>query len=229
LLLALFACDDASSDRDSGGDDTGEGSGTLDADADADSDGDSDADTDGDSDGDSDADTDADADLAEVEACHESARDWPLDWAELERQVLAEINARRTAGDSCPDRAGGVTAYPPMDPLEMEPHLQCAARVHTLWMAENGTMTHESPGGPIGDDLSERVQTAGYTGRGVAENIAQGHPTPEAVVEGWMGSPDGHCTSIMNSRYTIIGVGYAAVDTGSQWIGGDYWTADFGS
>ena len=108
-------------------------------------------------------------------------------------------------------------------PLTMEAHLQCAARYHSYWMAENDVFEHESPGGNLGDDPWERMTAAGYPGFGVGENIAAGYADPTSVVAGWMDS-DGHCSNILNGDATEIGVGYYA---GGSW--GTYWTQDFGS
>jgi uncharacterized protein YkwD len=219
---------DTDADADSDTDADADSDTDADADSDADADTDSDTDTDTDSDTDTDTDTDTDSDTGLVASCHTSAENWPTEWAAIELEVLDEVNARRTAGATCYNSRGDATTFAPLAPLTMNPILQCAARVHSLWMAENGTMTHESPGGPIGDTVSERLDTAGYTGRGWAENIAMGYGTPEAVVQGWMDSTSGHCTAIMGN-YSIIGVGYGFVDSGSRWGGeGDYWTLDFG-
>lgn len=162
-------------------------------------------------------------DPSSAEGCHESAENWPADWTEMEEAVFDLINARRIAGDSCNN---GANVYPPGEPLEMNPALWCAARVHSLWMAENQTMSHDSPGGPLGDTPQERFDAVGYSGWGWAENVAMGQSTPEQVVQTWMDSTAGHCDSIMGD-YAIIGVGYAFTDA-DEW-GGHYWTLDFGS
>lgn len=45
-----------------------------------------------------------------------------------------------------------------------------------------------------------------YSARG--ENIAAGQATPEAVVEAWKNSTQGHREAMLNSKYTKLGVGY---------------------
>lgn len=55
----------------------------------------------------------------------------------------------------------------------------------------------------------------GYTACG--ENIAAGHPTPEAVVQGWMNSP-GHRANILNEDFEEIGVGVKNVNGSMQWV-----------
>lgn len=54
-----------------------------------------------------------------------------------------------------------------------------------------------------------------YTACG--ENIAAGHPTPEAVVQGWMNSP-GHRANILNEDFEEIGVGVKNVNGSMQWV-----------
>jgi uncharacterized protein YkwD len=57
---------------------------------------------------------------------------------------------------------------------------------------------------------SRRMATEGFfahdTSGNIAENIAYGYPTAEAVHRGWMES-EGHRQNRMNSRYTSYGVG----------------------
>ena len=50
------------------------------------------------------------------------------------------------------------------------------------------------------------------------ENIAKGHPTEKAVIEGWLNS-EGHCKNIMSPMFKEMGA--ARVST--------YWTQEFGS
>jgi len=102
----------------------------------------------------------------------------------------------------------------------MNEELRCAARYHSMWMAEN-EYGHYSPGGALGDNHQERAYNAGFEGSYVAENIAAGYlPSARAAVDAWLSS-DGHCANIMNGMYTHTGVG--------EWIDGNYyWTQKFG-
>ena len=81
-------------------------------------------------------------------------------------------------------------------------------------MADNRYFSHTSLDGST---LGNRVDRQGYSWRTVAENIAVGYPTPEAVLDGWMNSP-GHRANILNCALVEIGVGYDRV----------YWTQNFG-
>jgi uncharacterized protein YkwD len=62
------------------------------------------------------------------------------------------------------------------------------------------------------------------------ENIAQGYPSPEDVVEGWMDS-DGHCSNIMAAAFSLIGVGYYPGEASGMGFSRDahYWTQNFGA
>lgn len=104
--------------------------------------------------------------------------------------------------------------------------LNQAAQKHTVDMAENDYFEHT---GLNGSSPSDRVTATGYQWTAVAENIAVGSSTPQAVVEGWMNS-EGHRANILNCDYREIGIGYFYLenDTGNtnyQY----YWTQVFAS
>ncbi|HSC87747.1 MAG TPA: CAP domain-containing protein, partial [Polyangiaceae bacterium] len=63
--------------------------------------------------------------------------DWPSARSEEEEQVLALVNQRRASGASC-----GGTAMPAVAPLTMDPYLRCAARLHSLDMAQRDYFSH---------------------------------------------------------------------------------------
>ncbi len=97
--------------------------------------------------------------------------------------------------------------------------LDRAAQTHTRKMAGRNMLSHELPGEA---SLGVRVRRAGYNWTGVAENVAAGYTTPQAVVRAWMRS-SGHRRNILNCRYRHIGVGYAVSNRGTP-----YWTQVFG-
>lgn len=144
---------------------------------------------------------------------------WNPSWAVLECQVLAIVNQERAKGANC--RTEGV--FGPVGPLTMEAHLRKAARLHSQDMGQRNFFAHDSPGGPNGNTVTQRINNAGYHGSSYGENIARGQKSPTEVMQAWMAS-DGHCANIMSPRYIHIGVGYAVV-AGSP---GPYWTQDFG-
>lgn len=101
-----------------------------------------------------------------------------------------------------------------LSPLRFNAQLAAAAQAHSEDMARHRRMSHV---GSNGSTAAQRIKGAGYRGRTLAENVANGHSSPEAVVSGWMRSP-GHRKNILNPAYQEIGVGYA----------NDYWTQNFG-
>ncbi|MGL5864428.1 MAG: CAP domain-containing protein [Dermatophilaceae bacterium] len=120
-------------------------------------------------------------------------------------EVIALVNAERA-------KAGceSVTA---------EARLTKAAQGHSVDMAENTYMEHQSRDGRSPFD---RMKDAGYQGGSMAENIAYGQDSPQDVMQDWMNS-DGHRKNILNCDYTQIGVGVANASNGDI-----YWTQNFG-
>jgi len=132
----------------------------------------------------------------------------PLDNTGFAIRVLDLTNAERT-------KAG-------LAPLTLDPRLSDAAQGYSEVLATTGCFEHDCGDVP---DFSDRVSLAGYTGwSALAENIAAGYKTPEAVVAGWMASP-GHRANILSDRYTDIGIGLAS-QTGDTY--GTYWAQEFG-
>lgn len=120
---------------------------------------------------------------------------------DLERRVIDLTNQRR-AENGCP-------------PLAANNRLHAAALGHSIDMATQDYFSHTSLDG---SSMSDRIDRQGYGWRRLAENIAAGYPSPEAVVEGWMNSP-GHRANILNCDLTEIGVGHYQ----------RYWTQNFGT
>jgi len=143
---------------------------------------------------------------------------WSAQWIDYELQVIELVNQARAQGGNC----GANGNFPPSGPLTWEAHLTCAARVHSQDMAVNDFFSHTNL---QGKDPGWRLGQAGYAGGGWGENIAAGYPDPNAAVQGWLDS-DGHCANMLNSSFTLTGVGYA-YDAGSSY--GAYWTQTFGN
>ena len=109
-------------------------------------------------------------------------------------------------------------------PVEMHPNLHCAARYHSYWMAINGVLSHDSPGGDLGDDPWQRIESTGFPGLSTGENVAAGQANPSQVMASWMSS-DGHCANIMNPDSNRMGAGYYVNDANPLM---PYWTLNFG-
>jgi uncharacterized protein YkwD len=89
-------------------------------------------------------------------------------------------------------------------------------------MAAHNYFAHR---GRDGSTVGQRATRGGYRWRAIGENIAAGPPTADAVVQGWLNSPD-HCANLMGPHFTEMGVAFV-VDTGSKH--GIYWVQVFGA
>lgn len=171
--------------------------------------------------------------------------DWPADWVAREEEILALVNQYRAAGATC-----GGNARPPAEPLTMDPVLRCAARLHSMDMAERDFFSHatwdasadtcsdddECDAGYIcgtefpqmdpqrcGKSPALRVSEVGGPSGAGWENIAAGNSTAaETMDEQWMPS-SGHCNNIMDGSLQTIGVGYY----GGAGTYNHYWTQSF--
>jgi hypothetical protein len=110
---------------------------------------------------------------------------------EFEIEVIRLINIERAA-------AG-------LNPLELYEPLMMAARFKAQSMSDLDYFSHESPVYGAFQNISREI--FGIPPRSMGENLASGHRTPEAVVQGWMNS-EAHRNNIMNPDYTRIGVGF---------------------
>jgi len=147
--------------------------------------------------------------------------DWDPEWVQFEEEVLELVNEFRSQPADC----GVEGQFEAAPPLAMDSTLRCSARLHSLDMFEREYFSHDNPDGL---DPFQRMQEAGFEGQRMGENIAQGQPTPEVVMQDWMES-DGHCANIMQPQYTLIGIGFEA---GTQQVFGgasNYWTQNFGT
>jgi uncharacterized protein YkwD len=173
----------------------------------------------GDGDGSADGTDDlGDLDVPEGEYCAAVAG-WDEEAAALEEEVLVLVNEARETARSCGNKAFGKAG-----PLVMEPHLRCAARLHSVDMIERDFFDHVDPDG---GQPWDRAEAAGYEWQLVGENIAQGYETAESVMAGWLKSP-GHCSNIMEPGFTDFGVGYEYGGS-SQGIELHTWTQVFGT
>ncbi len=140
--------------------------------------------------------------------------DWDPEWVALEEEILAIVNQERALGADC----GSYGVFGPADPMIMEPHLRCAARVHSKDMNDRDFFSHTNPDG---EGPLDRMNRAEYPYGSWGENIAAGNSTAEATMSQWMGS-SGHCRNIMDPMFNILGVGYYP---GQEW---ELWTQTFG-
>lgn len=159
----------------------------------------------------------------------------------FEREVLVMTNAVRMAPVAFRNTyiAGtsilSESAYPSVAPLLYNHDLSRAARFHSVDMAKNCGMIHNSCDGT---SFSARISSFYKGSSGIAENIATGKTTGLQTVIQWLrddvqGVPapdgsgnDGHRKNMMNASYKELGVGYA-YSALRQW--NHFWTQDFGA
>lgn len=137
------------------------------------------------------------------------------DAEEVSKKVLALVNEARGKPRKC-----GRASFKPAPPLQSSAMLNRAALIHNQDMSSHNFFEHQ---GSDGSRVGDRASRVGYRWRAVAENIAIGAATPEAVVAGWLDSP-GHCSNIMDTQYTEMGIAYL-VNRKSD--AGIYWTQVF--
>lgn len=91
-----------------------------------------------------------------------------------------------------------------LKPLIVHSNLTKMAKDKAINMYHSKYFSHMSPqfGSPF-DMMDSYNITYEYAG----ENLAKGQRTASEVVKDWMDSP-GHRSNILNSHYTLIGVGY---------------------
>lgn len=103
--------------------------------------------------------------------------------------------------------------------LTVDARLMQAAQVQAQYMAEYNKTTHQ---GRDGTTPTQRVEQQGYHAVRVAENVADGPETSEAVLQAWMHSPP-HRQNILGP-FAEIG---AARATNTE--GHPYWCVVFGA
>jgi hypothetical protein len=137
------------------------------------------------------------------------------DPAAVVRRVLELTNAARVEPRQCgPDR------YAAAAPLTLSTTLTAVASLHSLDMAERGSLGHE---GSDGSAVGDRVARSGYGWQASGENVAAGQPDAAGVVAAWLGSP-GHCATLMEPRFTEMGIAFALAPGKTPAV---YWTQVF--
>ena len=137
------------------------------------------------------------------------------DASTVARQALALVNQARAKARRC-----GSRSHAPAPAVVLDATLTSVAAAHARDMARTGRMGHE---GSDGSTAAERVTRAGYPWRTVAENVAAGDRTAEAVVQTWLASP-GHCSNLMNPDVREMGIASAFEAASPK---GTYWAQVF--
>jgi len=104
------------------------------------------------------------------------------------QQTVDLVNERRSQHD-----AGSVTC---------DPKAGRAAAIHAEDLCHHGRFSHT---GSDGSSMVDRARRIDLEFRTLAENIAKGQQTADAVVREWMNSP-GHRKNILNDDFDRVGV-----------------------
>jgi uncharacterized protein YkwD len=132
--------------------------------------------------------------------------------------ALARVNQMRAAGADC----GSAGHFAPAGPLAWNELLTQAAATHAGDMAAKNYFSHTSQDGRT---LAQRVDATGYVWTSLGENIAAGHASVNAVVDGWMASPS-HCANLMNPVFVHMGM--ACVPAPATNTYRTYWAMELG-
>jgi uncharacterized protein YkwD len=123
-------------------------------------------------------------------------------FAKSESRIFALINSER--------RQRGLA------PLAYNWRLDRMAKIQADQMATFQTMEHVLPGAEL-PTLVDRARRVGYVYRRIAENVALGYPSAEAVVEGWMASK-GHRENILDDGVIETGIGISRSSAGGVYF-----------
>lgn len=140
----------------------------------------------------------------------------PSDAQPISARVLTLVNEARSKPRKC-----GKVSFEAAPTLMLSDTLTRTAVAHAKDMATHDFLEHE---GSDGSTPGQRATRAGYPWRNIAENIATGATTADAVVGGWLESP-GHCANLMSAQFTQMGIAYAT-EPGNR--AGIYWSQLFG-
>jgi uncharacterized protein YkwD len=134
------------------------------------------------------------------------AASWPADRADLAAQVVTLVNAHR--------------AQLGLQALVVSPTLSAAATWKARHMAAYRYMDHDDPGPPAARTADERLAACGYPQAQWGEDLASGYASAQAVVDGWLSSPE-HRANIERPEFRATGVGAAGAPM--------YWAQSFGA
>jgi uncharacterized protein YkwD len=147
----------------------------------------------------------------------EGIDEWPEESARLEQVVFGYLNYARDYALPC-----GTGAGVKVPPVAMKRELQCAARLHSRDMFDNGFFGHQ---GSDGSTIDERIQRAGYPAYSISdETIAdeRSRPgeepmVPYAAVQALIETGGSECAPLVDGRFDSVGIGFF----------GGLWTLDF--
>jgi uncharacterized protein YkwD len=126
------------------------------------------------------------------------ARPSPSAYNDTEARVFVLINRER--------QRQGLPA------LVYNAQLDRMAKIQASNMAHLNKLSHTLPESRL-PTLSDRARFVGYSFGRLAENVAQGYPNAETVVQGWMTS-SGHRHNLLDADVVETGIGIARAPGG---------------
>jgi len=148
--------------------------------------------------------------------------------AERVSSAPTRVEARSTsAGEEIVARTNAERQKLGLPALARNAALMRAAQLQANQMAALNKMEHDLPGAtyPSPDD---RLDAVGYRMSASGENVAEGYPSPKAVVAGWMTSP-GHRENIVSTTFTEMGAAVATARNGRTFYAQVFGRPRFGS
>ncbi len=124
------------------------------------------------------------------------------------------VTASNPVGDEIVVRTNAERKKLGLPALARSAALMNAAQLQANQMATLNRMAHELPGAAY-PSLDARLDAVGYHMRATGENVAEGYPSGEAVVAGWMTSP-GHRANIVSTHFSEMGAGVATAKNGRR-------------
>jgi uncharacterized protein YkwD len=126
----------------------------------------------------------------------------PSNYSGAEAQIFSLINAERQ--------------HQGLPPLVYNAQLDRMAKIQAANMARFQKMAHTLPESQL-PTLGDRARFVGYPFGRMAENVAQGFPNAETVVQGWMHS-SGHRHNVLNADVSETGIGIARAPGGGLYF-----------
>lgn len=140
------------------------------------------------------------ADESHIDSTNNDSANSECGLTDQQQEMLTLVNEARNQARQCGDQS-----FPAASPLTWSCKLEAAADMHANDMAKNDYVSHTAPDGA---GIEQRANHHGYVWQAVGENIAAGHTSVTAVVNGWLESPS-HCSNMMNEAFTEMGMAKA--------------------
>lgn len=132
--------------------------------------------------------------------------------AEMKEEAIKNMNTYSNEVNEVVRLVNEIRSEVSAPPLTLNKDLTIMAMMRAMEMTYGDYFSHWRPNGDICFSVGDEY---GYNFYG--ENIAGYRKTPASVVEAWKNSID-HYTSMVNTSYTEIGVGFLNFDGNYNWV-----------